>query len=275
MREIWRGKPRVNEISQPLARTGGHILMTRAAADCAAVAGLLQTLGDDIVYYQPFSTQPEKLAPAVVDEILAAVNDQAATLAFTSPRSVEALRLAAPQILVAWRQRLVYAVGPGTAAALLAEGFCHVDAAAGDSDALASRLRLMAGQQGVERVLHLGGHVAAADMAEKLAGSGIAVTRHVVYRAVLRTVPPEIATAIETGVITDIALLSARVTEHLAPLMLRAPHLPRLYCLSERIAVTARQVLSPEAPLIRVAPQPLLTALVPIMAAPHLPGSAD
>lgn len=256
------------DILPPPSSPSRRILMTRSAADCAGVAGLLQPLSERLHYFQPFITQPQALAAADLEALQTAAQDKAATLAFTSPRSIEALQKTAPQMLQSWRQRLVFAVGPGTAAALQAAGFSHVDAAAGDSADLAARLRLLARQHGIAAVWHLTGTVRAADLAESLADTGMAVHQVIVYHAALMLVPDDLAAAIVSGAITDIVLLSVRVSEHLAPLISQAASAPRLYCLSERIAAAARQALQPVPALIRVAPQPLLSAVVPLVLAP-------
>lgn len=269
-----QGRTRVTLMTPPSSSSPvaapRRILITRAAADCADLAALMLPPDTQVDYMAPFDVRPVGLAAEVVDAIVAAADTTTTALVFTSPRALAALTTQAPQIITAWRQKTVFVVGAATAAACAAAGFSHVDAAAGDGDALVARLALVAGERGIDHIIHLSGDVIAVDLAEKLTGT-LTVSRHVVYQAHLQPLAADLVAALQAGQITDIVLFSARVAAHLAAYLRAGSASPRLYCLSNRVAAAAQSAFSPLTPLVTVAPQPTIAALLTLAVLPPAP----
>lgn len=253
-----------------------RILMTRAQDSCARWADALYPLADRMVYFTPFTTKPVPLPITVREELLAATHDDATAWVITSARALEALQATDGELVALLRQRLFFTVGEDSAQALRKAGFPRVTAASGDLAALASLIALNAPQQNIQRLIHLAGSVTVADLADVLKQSPFEVTTHVVYEAALNVLPAELSADLNSGAITDIVLLSARVAQHLgaatipqASDTLTATAGPaRLYCLSPRIAAVARTAFAALSPEIIIAPRPEIPALLTMIDAP-------
>ena len=253
-----------------------RILMTRAQDSCARWADALYPLSSRLVYFTPFTTQPVALAPDVREGLLAATHDDGVAWVITSARALQALQDSDAELLAHLRQRLVFAVGDGSAQALRDSGFPRVLAAEGDITALASTIALHAPKQNIGRLIHLAGKVTVADLADVLKQSPLEVQTHVVYDAKLNPLPADLAAELSSGAITDVVLLSGRVAQHLgaAAVAQAGDAMPavvgpaRLYCLSPRIADIARAAFAPATPEIVTAPRPDVTALLTMIDAP-------
>jgi uroporphyrinogen-III synthase len=158
-------------------------------------------------------------------------------LAFTSRYAVE--RFAK---LSDVRQLPVFVVGSATAEAAHEAGFRDVQPGGSDARDLAQVITVAAGKKNIKRLLHPAGEDVARDLADLLKPAGIAVTRAVLYRAMLAdALPPDVAAALKSGHITTIALFSARAARRFAEILQRekmtdlCPQL-EMVCLSERIA---------------------------------------
>lgn len=263
-------------VVHPSATPPRRILMTRAQDACARWADALFPLAARLTYFAPFTTQPVALSPEVRERLFAATRDDATAWALTSARALEALQASDAALAAALRQRAFFAVGDGTAQALRDAGCPHVIAAEGDIASLASQLALHAGTQGIARVIHLAGAVTVADLADVMKQSPLEIETYVVYDAQLNALPAELAADLASGAISDVILLSGRVTQHLgAAIQAQAGEaMPavagpaRLYCLSSRIADIARASFAPATPEIITAPRPDVVALLTMIDAP-------
>ena len=104
----------------------------------------------------------------------------------------------------------IHAVGPGTAAPLLAEGFSDVQAAGGTAVNLIGHVGRHADPH-AGRLLHLSGFDITLDLAAGLAPSGFAVDRVVVYRAVaVERLSAEVMREITQNRVDAAVFLSAR-----------------------------------------------------------------
>lgn len=245
-----------------------HILMTRAAEDCAGFAAQLAPMAGMVEYYAPFVTRHLPIEPAMLDQLQREAAAPDSALVLTSPRSLQALAATAPQLVQAWRQQPVFCVGDGTAAAAAALGFSQVDSAAGDGAALAARLSLVGPQRQIRHFWHLSGVVTAVDLAAPLQAVQLRVTRVPLYSADLaEPVPQDLAARLVRGEITDVVLLSARVAAQLGQIARAGggPGPQRLWCLSARIAEAARSAFAPLAPLITASAQPDIAQLLALV----------
>lgn len=260
----------------PQSASARRILLTRAQDTCARWADALYPLASRLEYFTPFTTQPVALGASVRDDLLAAAHDDGVAWVITSARALEALQASDGEMLANIRQRIVFAVGDGSAQALRDAGFSRVLAAQGDITSLVSTILLHTPQQNIRRVIHLAGRVTVGNLADLLQQSPLQVDVHVVYDATLNALPADLAAALSSGAITDVILLSGRVAEHLGAAV--AAHtgdgMPavvgpaRLYCLSPRIADIARAAFAPASPEIVTAPRPDIASLLTMIDAP-------
>jgi uroporphyrinogen-III synthase len=135
-------------------------------------------------------------------------------LAITSANALRALD-AHPRRAELLRLR-VFAVGGRTAAAARAAGFSDAEAAGGNVQELAQRLRAWAKQESARRepLLYLAGEDRSGDLPGALAAVGQSVTTVVVYRAVKADkFPPAIAAALAAGQIEGVLHFSRRSAE--------------------------------------------------------------
>lgn len=261
---------------QPADVAPRRILMTRAPDACARWADALYPLASRLTYFAPFTTRPVALTPEVRETVLAATKDDATAWAITSARVLEALQTSDAELVASLRQRAFFAVGEGSAQALRDAGFPHVIAAEGEITSLASQIALHAGGRAYTRVIHLAGAVTVADLGDVMKQSPLTIETHIVYDAELNALPPELATDLASGAISDVILLSGRVAQHLGAAiqgqageaMPAVAGPARLYCLSSRIAEIARAAFAPATPEIITAPRPDVVALLTMIDAP-------
>lgn len=250
---------------QPSDSPAPHILMTRAAEDCAAYAAQLAPLAGMLEYYAPFVTRHLPIDPAMSGQLQREAAAPDSALVLTSPRALQALAATAPQLVQSWRQQPVFCVGDGTAAAATALGFSQVDSAAGDGAALAARLSLVGPQRQIRHFWHLSGVVTAVDLAAPLQAVQLRVTRVPLYSADLADpLPQDLAGRLSRGDISDVVLLSARVAALIGGAVRAGggPGPQRLWCLSARIAEAARGAFAPLAPMITASAQPDIAQLL-------------
>ncbi|WP_457092260.1 uroporphyrinogen-III synthase [Microvirga sp. P5_D2] len=108
------------------------------------------------------------------------------------------------------RDMPIHAVGPGTAAPLLAEGFSGVQAAGGTAMSLITHVRQHVDPR-AGRLLHLSGLDITLDLAVDLASAGFAVDRVVVYRAAaMERLSEEVMREISRNRVDAAVFLSAR-----------------------------------------------------------------
>ncbi len=146
-----------------------RLLVTRPQPEADRFARTLESLGHTAVVAPLLLIEPSQPIPP---ERYAAAD----AIAITSARALAALTPPATALDLP-----LYAVGDATAETARAAGFTKVEAAEGDARALAALLsrRLAHGS----RLLHPSGADLATDLSLLLAEHGIAVERHVVYRA--------------------------------------------------------------------------------------------
>lgn len=250
--------------------------MTRAQDSCARWADAMYPLASRLTYFTPFTTQPVALEASVRESLMAATQDDTVAWVITSARALEALQSSDAELAATLRQRLFFAVGEGSAAALRSAGFPRVLAAEGDITSLVSVISLHAAKQNITRIIHLAGRVTVADLADVMKQSPLEIESHVVYDAKLNPLPADLAADLTSGAITDVVLLSGRVAEHLgaATVAQAGDTMPavagpaRLYCLSSRIADIARAAFAPATPEIIIAPRPDVAVLLTMIDAP-------
>ncbi len=245
-----------------------RILMTRDAQDCAQWRDLLHPLNGQLTYFAPFTTRPVPFADDVRAKMMDAVRDDSVAFVMTSARALVALQHSNAELCALLRMRPFFAVGHGSAQALREAGFSRVSAADGDISSLVPLIALQAPQQGIARLVHLAGSVTVADLAAVMAQSPLQVETHVVYDAVLNSVPDDLTADIASGAISDIVLLSARVAQRLGDLAKDGSGVARLYCLSPRIADAARAAFAPLTPEIITTSRPDIAALLALLDAP-------
>lgn len=158
-------------------RSRPHLLLTRPRAQSERFAAVMRARlhGDIRITVAP-------LVEIVPLPLPAGLADAASGLVFTSENGVAAFaKGSARRDLTAW------CVGPRTAQAARDAGFCTVEQAGGDAEALGARLR-QAAPRGL--LLHLRGRHVAADLAEILRADGIDLRGCVVYAQPARPLDP-------------------------------------------------------------------------------------
>ncbi len=166
----------------------------------------------------------------------------------------------------------VFAVGRRTAAAARAAGFADAEAAGGNVQELAQRLRAWAKAEpaGRDPLLYLAGEDRSGDLPAALAAAGQSVTTVVVYRAVKADkFPAAIAEALSAGQIEGVLHFSRRSAEAYidcarAGGMLAQALAVTHFCLSAPIA---EPLLAEGAKRTRIAPHPEETALIALVEA--------
>lgn len=157
-----------------------RVLLTRPQPDAQATAARLEAAGHQALIAPMLRVEPipEAVLPEGTYDALALTSVNGARL------------LAARREIGRLRGLPVYAVGRRTAAAS-PEGFADVRVAGGDGAALAELLRTDLARGVLPRnahILHVAGQERAVELADELAGDGIAVSLFVIYRAVAATV---------------------------------------------------------------------------------------
>jgi uroporphyrinogen-III synthase len=147
-----------------------RVLLTRPQAQSKVLGAVLEGqgiewLGEPLLRIVPVPWDPGVLA------------GKQALLLTSANASRELLRVAAIR-----RDMPIHAVGPGTAAPLLAAGFSDVQSAGGTAADLMAHVRRHV-DPGAGRLLHLSGLDITRDLAAGLASGGFAVDRVVAYRA--------------------------------------------------------------------------------------------
>lgn len=209
------------------------ILMTRPEPAGAELSTRLRREGFT-VFEAPLSAYVAQTA-----DLSALPNCQA--LVFTSSHAVE--QFAAQSDL---RDMPVFTVGDTTAQKAREAGFKFVLSGSGQATELADALRQRRDELGLQRVFHAAGEKTAHDLAALLAGSGIAVTRGVVYSMTFaESMPPEIEQALRRGEISTVLFFSAMAAQHFMRLLQR-PDLKKVsekleaICMSDRVAAELR-----------------------------------
>lgn len=223
------------------------VWITRAEPGATATAERVKALGGRPLVAPLLSIEP---LPAEID--LAGVG----ALAFTSANGVRAFAALCPA-----RDRPVFAVGAGTAAAARTAGFRPVLSADGDVAALArgiiARKRELTGA-----VLHAAAAEPAGDLVGALTEAGVEARAVSVYDTVTRQPPKEVLDAL--GDIRIVLLHSPKAARALAGLLAGhdASHL-RLLCLSPAVARPLEGLKVKE---VAIAPFPIEAALLNLMA---------
>jgi uroporphyrinogen-III synthase len=144
-------------------------LITRPRSEAEGLAALLGERGIDAVIEPLIEIAHSTIALPKFDGVQA--------ILCTSANGVRALARASAE-----RHVPVFAVGDATAARARAEGFRHVESAAGDVDDLAYLVgRRLKPQEG--KLLHIAGSAVAGELATTLSSEGFAVERVVLYEA--------------------------------------------------------------------------------------------
>lgn len=184
-------------------------------------------------------------------------------LAFTSANGVRAF-----QRLTAWREAVVFAVGPASAEAARAAGFQTVHSAGGDVDDLAEMIAAHWDKGG--DVLHIAGAHRAGNLVAALKGRGLSARRQVLYETRNEpAMPVAAAQALSGDARVDVALFSPRTARLFASLADQAGLGPalgnhRAVCLSDNVAAE----LDPAAwGAIAVAAAPNTEATISILSA--------
>ena len=232
-----------------------RVLLTRPREEASALAARLAARGIETLVEPLLSIHPLAVPPLALTGVQA--------LAVTSANGARALGRVWP---VGAPRLPVFAVGPASAAAARAAGFCRVEAGAEDVAALAqlvaARLDPAAGA-----VLHAAGSEVAGDLAGLLAVEGFAVRRAVLYRAdpALALSAATIA-ALTRGEIDAVLLYSPRTAMIFAALVHQAGLIDACrtltaYCLSASVAAAATLPFRE----VRVAAHPSEEALLALL----------
>ncbi len=227
-----------------------HLLVTRPREDAERFAAALEAAGHTAVSAPLLRIVPTGETPDLTE---------VGALVFTSPNGLRAFAAASRR-----RDLPVFAVGARTAAEARAAGFAEVVSADGDIDDL-TRLLARDWRPAAGPLLHLSGRRVAGDLAARLAGSGIAVRRTVLYEAQPVAELPEAArTALRDGTVEGVTFFSPRTAESFARLV-QAAGLERsterltAFCLSAAVAKAAKALRWAH---VRVAAQPTQAALL-------------
>jgi uroporphyrinogen-III synthase len=204
------------------------LLLTRPAADSAALAVLLKAQGHETVIAPMLEVQQHETTPPSLDGVTG--------LVFTSANGVRAFAA-----LSAARDLQVYAVGDRTAAAARQAGFAQIQSADGDVEALVG---LIAARRTPAdgALLHVSGTVRAGNLAETLGARGFTVHHAALYGAIPTTTLGETSrAAIKDGSLDGVLLFSPRTAKHFAELVAAAAltdEARRLqaWCLSRAVA---------------------------------------
>ncbi|MEA2756225.1 MAG: hypothetical protein QOJ54_2514 [Aliidongia sp.] len=204
------------------------LLVTRPAADSAALAALLEAQGHEVLIDPMLEIRPNAAEPPSLDGVNGVL--------FTSANGVRAFAA-----LCERRDVAVYVVGDRTAEAARIAGFSQIESADGDVEALAV---LAAARCKPEdgALLHVSGTVQAGNLAETLGAQGFTVRHVALYDAISTTeLAPPTRTAIENGTLDGVLLFSPRTARHFAELIAaaglgeRARRL-QAWCLSRAVA---------------------------------------
>jgi uroporphyrinogen-III synthase len=204
------------------------LLVTRPAADSAALAALLEALGHTVVIDPMLEVRPvEGQVPAL---------EGITGLLFTSANGARAFAALSDR-----RDIAVFAVGDRTAEAARQAGFGTVESADGDVDTLA---RLVRERRRPEdgALLHVSGTVRAGNLAETLGAEGYTVRHAALYEAVAATALGALARdAIADASLDGVLLFSPRTAKQFVSLVQSAglaDQAARLqaWCLSRAVA---------------------------------------
>jgi uroporphyrinogen-III synthase len=247
------------------------LLVTRPAADAAALADQLRAAGHEVLL-DPIIEIRER-ADAALDL------DGITGLLFTSANGIRAFVALSPR-----RDLAVYAVGDHTATAARAAGFVTIESADGDVEALARLVReRRKPEDGV--LLHISGTVTAGELAGTLGEAGYTVRQAALYEAEpAASLAESTRAAIAAGTLDGVLLFSPRTARHFAALIDRAALGTEVgaltaWCLSKPVA----EALAPlSLCAVEIAPKPTLEALlaligpgeISISAAPDSPAIA-
>jgi len=227
------------------------LLVTRPAADSAALAALLDAQGHETIIDPMLEVRQHETVPPALDGVTG--------LVFTSANGVRAFAAISDR-----RDIDVFAVGDRTAEAARLAGFAKIDSADGDVEAL---IRLIAERRKPEEgaLLHVSGAVRAGNLAEILGGRGFTVHHAALYEAVAATaLSAATQAAIKDGSLDGVLLFSPRTAKHFAELVAAAvltEQAKRLqgWCLSRAVA----EALAPlDLTDIRIAPEPTQASLL-------------
>jgi uroporphyrinogen-III synthase len=182
------------------------LLVTRPAADSAALAALLETRGHSVVIDPMLEVRPVEGTPPALDGVTG--------LLFTSTNGVRAFAAVSGR-----RDLAVFAVGDRTAEAARQAGFAVVESADGDVEALA---RLVQAKRMPKdgALLHVSGTVRAGNLAETLGAAGYSVRHAALYEAVAATALGEASRAsIADGSLDGVLLFSPRTAKQFVDLI--------------------------------------------------------
>jgi uroporphyrinogen-III synthase len=178
-----------------------RVMLTRPADQAARSAQLLREMGHEVILAPLLVVAPlDAPPPAHLPPDL---------LVLTSANAVDAAALL--PWFTALKPAPVLAVGARTAARARLAGFADVRSVDGDAQDVAAALaRLPAGTH----VLDLGGRDRAADLANRLAGSGLRIETVAVYAAeAVQTFDAATVTALRDGKVDAVLHYSARTAE--------------------------------------------------------------
>jgi len=231
-----------------------RVLLTRPLEDAEPLAARLNGIG--------FETLIEPLLAIEVDRAATVELDGVQAILATSANGIRALAALTPR-----RDIAVLAVGEATAATAREAGFRHVDAAAGDVEALAA-LALAVCKPEHGALLHVAGSHLAGDLKGRIEAGGIAYRGAVLYAArPAERLSAEIAAAIKTDGIEGVLFFSPRTAETFVTLVRKA-HLVKAcrrltaFCLSDAVA---RQAKTLDWRRVLVASRPELDSLVSLL----------
>ncbi len=233
-----------------------NVLVTRAKADAAALAGELAARGHSAVIEPLFTIVAGPEAALDLSGVQA--------VALTSANGARALAGR-----TARRDLPVFAVGDATAAAARAAGFAEVESAGGDV-ALLAALIVSRLDPGAGLVLHAAARQVAGDLKGRLEQAGFAVRREVLYEAVAsKAFSPKTAAALRGGRIDAVLFFSPRTGRTFVRLLAESRLTPvcggiSAVCLSAAVAEEIKRL--PWRALL-VAAQPTQAALLDSLAA--------
>jgi uroporphyrinogen-III synthase len=204
------------------------LLVTRPAADSAALAALLEAQGHEVLIDPMLEVKPIEGAAVDLDGVTG--------LLFSSANGVRAFAALSDR-----SDLVAYAVGDRTAEAARAAGFGQVESANGDVEALA---KLVAERRKPEDgiLLHVSGAVRAGTLAETLAALGFTVRHVALYEAVpAASLAPATIQAVTSGGLDGVLLFSPRTAKHFADLVAAAELAEparrlQAWCLSQAVA---------------------------------------
>jgi len=230
------------------------LLLTRPAADSAALAALLAAQGHTTMIEPMLEVKPLAVEPPALDGVTG--------LLFTSANGVRAFAARSDR-----RDIAAYAVGDRTATAAREAGFTQVDSAEGDVEALARLVeRLRKPEDGA--LLHISGAVRAGNLAEVLSAKGYTVEHAALYEAVAATeFSAATRAALAGGGLDGVLLFSPRTAKQFVQLIQAADLSDqaarlRAWCLSRAVA----DALAPLPLAARnVAPEPTQASLLALI----------